>query len=304
MSSDFYNFFQAQLQNEVDFGPVMRFSLKRNDKNIKNFIFVEGSSDELFYGNTRERSLSEKCAYFYRLSQDNTLNDYKGKEAVFYSMRRLKQSDDLKKSLDRCMFIVDRDFSDTIKSRNLTLSEDDIDMLTTTYGHSMESYFLEKHNVNLLFQHLHLDYKPFYDLFCSFAKEASRYYALKAVITENYKSGEHIYYNKTYDDRDIFVFNFTGGTQDFFVGKSNMQKECKDMAAAIAGHPRLIKRANALQNKISSHPRYIRGHDAFSFLESYLKQKHQIAIGFQKNKFQTLKPVIRKYNVKLIHNEQ
>ena len=46
MNNNFKAYFQNQIDEEVDFGPVMRFSIKRNDKSISHFIFVEGSTDE------------------------------------------------------------------------------------------------------------------------------------------------------------------------------------------------------------------------------------------------------------------
>lgn len=299
MGDDFKAYFQSQIAEEVDFGPVMRFSLKRNDKNIERFIFVEGSTDEQFYGSTQVEILCDKTAYFYRkMTDDDSLPEYKGKEAVFYALKKVCRNEQLSSEIDRCLFIVDRDFSDHISSARTKLNASEYKRVLMTYGHSMESYFLEKKNVTVVLEYFNINPEHFWELFSCFAEEMSLYYALNAVITENYKA---IPYRKTYTNNDICTFDFAKGDR-FWDGYDNMLEECRLMRSRLrqTRNPALLQRAVFLETKIRANPRYIRGHDAYSFLEQYLKQLHNIDIGFSYHTFGTIKPLIGRFDVQLV----
>lgn len=298
MNDSFRNYFQSQIDEEVDFGPVMRFSIKRNDKSISHFIFVEGSTDEQFYGNTRIDTLRNRAAYFYRKVKDeDSLPEYKGKEAVFYSLKRVCQNDQLSSEIDRCVFIVDRDFSDHISSSRVKLSASEYKRVLVTLGHSMENYFLEKNNVTILLQHFGIDPIRFWNLFSDFAGAMSPYYALNAVITENYQK---IRYRKKYTNAEILSFDFSKG-ENYWDGYDAMCEECQLIRAKLRQNPAFLQRASFLESKIRSNPRYIRGHDAYSFLEEYLKQLFELQIGFSFYTFDTIKPIIASFDVELMH---
>lgn len=297
MSDSFKNYFQSQIDEEIDFGPVMRFSIKRGDKNIEHFVFVEGSTDEQFYGNTRIEVLSSNAAYFYRRMKDEeTLPEYKGKEAVFYSLKRVSENEKLSAEIDRCVFIVDRDFSDHILSAKVKLKAADYKRILVTYGHSMESYFLEPENVAKLLNKFGADPERFWELFSDFAGAISQYYALNAVITENYRT---IRYRKKYSSTDILSFDFSRG-DDFWDGYDAMLEECRLMKGKLGQNRMYLQRAAYLETRMRSNPRYIRGHDAFSFLEEYLRQLHNVEISFEYYNFGKIKPVIGKFDVQLL----
>ena len=298
MNNNFKAYFQNQIDEEVDFGPVMRFSIKRNDKSISHFIFVEGSTDEQFYGNTRIDILRDRAAYFYRRMKDeDTLPEYKGKEAVFYALKRVSQNEKLSSEIDRCLFIVDRDSSEHISSTRVRLSAAEYKRVLITAGHSMENYFLDKGNVTTLLRYFCVDPIRFWDLFSDFAGAMSPYYALNAVITENY---QRIRYRKKYSNAEVLSFDFSKG-DDYWDGFDAMQEECQLMRAKLRQNPAYLQRVSFLEARIRSNPRYIRGHDAYTFLEEYLKQLFDLDIGFGYVTFNTVKPVIASFDVQLMH---
>ena len=302
MGDDFKTYFQSQIAEEIDFGPVMRFSLKRNDKNIERFIFVEGSTDEQFYGSTQVEILCDKTAYFYRkMTDDDSLPEYKGKEAVFYALKKVCRNEQLASEIDRCLFIVDRDFSDHISSTQTKLNATEYSRILITYGHSMESYFLEKNNVTVILEYFNADVNRFWELFSCFAEEMSPYYALNAVITENYHT---VRYRKTYTNDDICTFDFKKGDR-FWDGYDAMIEECRLMRSKIrkSQNSVMLQRATFLETKIRHNPRYIRGHDAYTFLEQYLRQFHNVDISFNNHlAFKTIKPLIARFEVQLLKN--
>lgn len=296
MSGDFKAAFQNELDIEVDFGPVMRFALVREKSYIKQFVFVEGSTDKIFYESTNINMLSDNAYYFYRtLSDKLDKRDYKGKEAVFYSLKRIVDNEKLSKKLDKCKFIVDRDYTKVQRSKYTKLKPADYSRVTVTKGHSMESYFLEESNLRDILKKEGLNADDFLKLFDEFKEQMSYFYAFKSIITDNYNVGANIRFRKKYEDSELFVFDFS--KRKFWLGQDKVKEECQRMKMAISSYTYLIRQAELLQKEIISNRMMVRGHDAFSFLEQYVEQKARKQIVFPNGDKRTIKVLIGNFKV-------
>lgn len=280
MNQTFRDIFKNEIELEVDFGPIMRFSMERDKVGVKTFIFVEGSTDKVFYQNTNLENLSDHACYYYRTMSDKyDKKQYKGKEAVYYSLKRIIDSEKLRESLDRCQFIIDRDYMKVQKSKYSKLKLADYKKIKVTKGHSMESYFLNENNLNIVLENIGINKDDFLTVFDLFALEMSRFYAYKAVITDNFESGADIKYKKKYKDEELFVFDFT--RENFWLGKDKVEEECLRMKKALRQYSYLLRQADNLQKEIAKDRIYVRGHDAFTFLEQYIIQKKIKRLHFQ-----------------------
>lgn len=176
MKKNFKEAFERERNIEVDFGPVMRFSMMRSKSDISSYVFVEGSSDKEFYRKTNINTLSEKAYYFFREYSDKTIDKkYSGKESVYYSLKKILDNENLKKYIDKCTFIVDRDYSRQQNSRYVNLRNKDYSYIDFTKGHSMEDYFVEKSNLIVIMNSLGLDIENFYYFYDDFNTEMSYY---------------------------------------------------------------------------------------------------------------------------------
>ena len=279
MKNSFANEFRKELAVEVDFGPIMRFSMKRNRSDIRSFVFVEGSTDRTFYESTSITTLSDHAYYLFRTKSDRSgKDDYSGKEAVYYCLNRVLGSEQLKASIDKCRFIVDRDYDQVKRSKSVNLRPRDYSHVYVTKGHSMESFFIEKSNLEIVNDLMDLNTEEFLRLFDAYLKEMSRFCAYRAVMGGYYKSGASINYRKKYQDEEITQFDFS--REDFWIGKPKMLEECERMKRAIARYPYLQRQVDNLQRQIETDRMNLRGHDSFSFLEQYIEQKAHKKIAF------------------------
>ena len=76
-----------------------------------------------------------------------------------------------------------------------------------------------------------------------------------------------------------------------------MKEECERMKKALSVHPYLLRQAENLQKEIVLNRMMVRGHDAFSFLEQYIKQKAHKQIIFPNGDRRDLKLLIGNFNV-------
>ena len=130
---------------ENEFGPVMKFNFQRKKSRFDHFIFVEGFTDRHFYINTSDDRLSKNAYYLYREFEEGAVDDdFFGKESVLYSLRLISQDKDLSKDLDKCIFIIDRDFDYFGENDLIPESKKVENVLFKTQGHSVENYLFAK----------------------------------------------------------------------------------------------------------------------------------------------------------------
>ena len=298
MRDSFKDVFQKELDVEVDFGPIVRFNMVRTRSDIKCFVFVEGSTDKTFYENTNISDLSDHAFYLFRATSDQAdKEDYVGKEAVYYSLKRIVGNEKLNALADRCRFIVDRDYDKVKRSKRINLRPNDYARVFVTKGHSMESFFVERDNLEIVIKHVGLNIEEFLKTFDVYTKEISEFCAYRGVITEYHRSGANLSYRRKYKDEEIMLFDFS--KKDFWIGKSKMLEECARMKRAIERYSNLRYLANSLQKEIASDRMKVRGHDAFLFLEQYIEQKAHKKIAFPIGDKSERKAMIGRFRVEL-----
>ncbi len=271
--NSFADFFKTQVKNPLPVGMVMKYNTYRVDKTIKHFVFVEGSSDEVFYKNTTYKELADYSKYIFQNYEEKN----GGKESVFYAYHQLKNDKNLQSDIDRCVFIVDRDWDNSLKSKNKWVVKKDENHITVTLGHSMECYFLENDNVKVIFQELGISnlLEDFNKTYIDFINKTSNYWALKAVMQYAFNSQSTCYYKKTYDFGDIFKYDFT---KKEYIDMSKVDLEVRNMEKAISGNEDLKRYYSVWKKKILEQPRLIRGHNAFDFLYQYINTMSNLRI--------------------------
>ena len=245
----------------------MKYNALRIDKGIDRLIFVEGASDSRFYASTSIDELSKNSKYIYQSYEEGG----GGKEAVFYAYNGIKTNQDLKNDMNRCIFIVDRDWELSIMSKDGLISGKDRDRFTLTQGHSMECYFLEYENLQVIFSELGIieNLEDFKRLINDFKIKTHHYWALKGTIQYANKHSISVHYRKKNNGESIFNYNFKN--PEYFE-TDLMNEEISLMEKALKNKSDLVKYCNIWDKKILEEPRFIRGHDYYDFLTSYIEQ--------------------------------
>lgn len=215
--NSFAEVFKDKFICAIDFqepiGMVMQFNNTRTDSRIEKYIFVEGSTDELFFGNTNVEVLRSNTKYIWQINEkiNNEQNEYVGKEGVYVAYRQIISDSELKKEVSKCIFIVDRDYDLDITSKNFEMTSEDKEHFTLSYGHSMENYFVGEENVRILFANLGVDEvyaKGFWQMYLDFVVQSSKFFAFKGAITYAYNKKISFDYKRKYDNSHIFSLHF------------------------------------------------------------------------------------------------
>ncbi len=265
---------------------VQKLNYLRTNRNNKEFVFVEGSSDAEFYKHTSISILADKSVYLFA-SYNPDPDEEKGKKVLYSTYEAIRRNDVLRSELDKCVFIIDKDYEYYKNDRVYTITE----------GHSMECYFLEQENIKVMFSYFDLTEEEaikFWNLFNDFANKCYEFYALKGTVSYMYANGQRRFYKKEYDYPDIFTFKFDNDNYSFCEDKLNEEVEL--LKDAIRSNSSFMPYYQKLYADIKDDPRMIRGHDAYEFLKQYLQQKHGIII---KNNLHGLESVIRDMGVEL-----
>lgn len=275
MATSFKELFEKSLESPPNFGIVMKYNSLRVN-NYQHLIFVEGKSDERFYCRTNNKILAENTCYIYQNYEDSD----GGKEAVFFALNQIKNTPDLKSDLARCVFIVDRDWDLRIRSIHRWVTSKDENHISQTWGHSMESYFLEDSNITRIFTLLSLqEYEEdFRNKLQTFIKLTAEFWALKSTVVFANKTGVRLRYRKKYSFDEIFQFDFDS---DSFFNVERMEEESKIMKDAIKPNVDLVRYYDIWEKKVSDSPQYMRGHNAFDFLFVYVNyvSKMHVSVG-------------------------
>lgn len=280
---------------------VQRFNIYRTNEEFKEFIFVEGKSDETFYQNTSIPILRDKSKYLFADYDRNPKAEI-GKMAVCSAFEIIRKNEELRYELDRCLFIIDKDYEFYKKNTVFTITD----------GHSMECYFLNRENIDIIFSHYRLTKEEaieFWKMYEDFADKCYEFYALKGTVTYMYKENEKYKgaglvkkgYVDRYNYRQIFRFIFDEGSYSFC--EDMLNEELELLRETIKANKNFIPYYQKLYAEIKNKPSMVRGHDAFEFLKQYLRQVHGIII---EDNLHELVPVIGEFSIaldiKLIEN--
>lgn len=272
--SNFTGYFERERAVENEFGPVMKFSFQRKKYRFEHFVFVEGTTDRHFYINTSRDELSKNAYYLYREYDEDAVDDLFGKESVLYCLHHIAQDKELSKDLNKCIFIIDKDFDYYGEYIPPNLEKTGC-IVQKTLGHSMENYLFTANNPRNVLQYVHFpcDVNDFLNKFDEFAKGMSTYYAINSEITglSRPHNDRTVFYRHRYSKDEILCFDFS--KEDFWLGKRKAQEETELMLKEILNKQISTKLADRKKEIIESNRIFIRGHDAFTFMYQYIKQK-------------------------------
>ncbi len=265
-SIDFRAFFSQEMNNQPPIGMVMKYNIFRANHLIKHIIFVEGSSDKTFYSKTRYSELNSDAEYVYQNYEEGN----GGKESVFYAYYAIKKDDSLRVDINRSVFVVDKDWDTALRSENNWVKKKDEPFFTVTKGHSMECYFIDSDNIDIIFAELGISQysERFHKLLAGFLEQTKSFWALKSVMSYAHKKGIKVKYRKKYSFGEIFDFDFNDSSKVF-----NLQmllEEVSAMEESISGNQDLLRYYEIWKKRIQEDVMLIRGHDAFSFLQSFI----------------------------------
>lgn len=264
---------------EKPIGMTIRYNTRRVDKRIKHFVFVEGRDDKLFYSCTEDEKLANSAVYFYSVRSDYREGDEKivGKSSVLYCFKHIKNNKTLCNGIDKCVFIVDKDYDPSLQFTSYHLTEEDKHYIRRTEGYSFENYFILQENLQLIFGSMYLTdeaVNEFQTALKKMWKSLWSYYAAKAAITLNFYNKSVPRYSAQYKPKDIFVFD-----GDVTVDLEKKRKETQRMLDHINTIPELQETYKDLKKRLKDSPyQYMRGHDVYDYLLYYLKVKHGVLI--------------------------
>lgn len=204
---------RANIAYEKPIGMIIRYNAARVDRRNKRFVFVEGKGDKEFYISTANERLNRQAYYLYSYRSDYIDGSEKivGKASVLYCHEYMKYSSSLKSTMEKCIFIVDRDHDPDLQYTKYPIASEDKNHICRTKGYSFENYFLMEGNIQKVFKHLGLsneEYKKFWEAFEKFWNTTVNYFAAKAVITINYNNNAiRPKYAMRYKGSDIFVYD-------------------------------------------------------------------------------------------------
>lgn len=267
--------FDAFRKAEEPIAVMQRYNILRVANPSKHFIFVEGTSDKMFYQSTNDVFLSKDVEYLFSIKRDadNGNRILVGKEAVLFCYTKVKR--DFKSDMDRCAFIVDRDYDYDLRLTNIPIRTGDKSKIAITVGHSFENYFFYGDNLKKIFdicQLTDLDYISFRERLKDYLSSILEFFAANAVITESFKL-RHLRYKKKKTDEMIFSSSIieTNG-----IHHSELQEEIKHQMDFIS-RQKLTARYKYYLQQLNKNPvLYIRGHNVFNYLVAYLKDYHSI----------------------------
>lgn len=245
----------------------------------KTTCFVEGRMDELVYKNSSIDILSREVQYNAGNNKKTITNkEEEGKEAVIGTYLSIRKNETLKKDLKSCVFIVDYDFEGVTSSKHQLTKNEKTGISVTPY-HSVESFFVEKNNLNAIFEKLGLKQDDAETAYCELEKltgKTSDFFALRGAITSQINVNKvegriNIRYKAKHSNEEIFnIENIS------FFNEEYLSEEIQAMKKEVFRIPDAKKKYDEIKKRVGGGPPYIRGHTAYDFLYSYLKEMHDI----------------------------
>ena len=271
---------RANIAYEKPIGMIIRYNAARVDRRNKRFVFVEGKGDKEFYISTANERLNRQAYYLYSYRSDYIDGSEKivGKASVLYCHEYMKYSSSLKSTMEKCIFIVDRDHDPDLQYTKYPIASEDKNHICRTKGYSFENYFLMEGNIQKVVKHLGLsneEYKKFWEAFEKFWNTTVNYFAAKAVITINYNNNAiRPKYAMRYKGSDIFVYDTE---KNIDVIHEKKREEFQRMSEYMEKFPSLLNAYKIIRKRIRNKPEiYMRGHDAYDYLKYYLKKEKGI----------------------------
>ncbi len=293
--AEFRNAFESAISTPPDIGSIIKYNAVRNS-GYEHIIFVEGNGDKLFYSHSMVNQFTDNAYYIFASATDQL----KGKDSVMKSFDEIYNNSTLSSDLDKCIFLVDRDWDNRIDGNHFRLQSRYVDYFTVTYGHSMENYFLEEENLRALFEIFGnvSDLDSFVNEYYIFAKETSKYWGLKSAKIYADKHGIPARYSQIYAWDDIFDFTYSDGHIDY--RRDYFETEMSNLENTLKNNAALLEYAEKKTILIANNPRMVRGHQAFDYLSCYFNGRYGVELVISNRpEFRRIFDAVKKFQVKV-----
>lgn len=153
-----YNNFKDSFLNNRTYPPISSViidtNIIRNYEDLDYICYVEGPTDEDFYGNIQNLSISNKKIKFITgLTKNDEIKEYRvGKESVIKKYYEINSYVNFKYLLKKSIFIIDSDnyglLSEYYDEKYLNKK-----VFNITNGYAFENYFFSKRNIRKIFEY-------------------------------------------------------------------------------------------------------------------------------------------------------
>ena len=254
------------------------------NRNYRLFCIVEGKTDIAFYSNLKDIDLNSDTFYIYSKQNKNDA----GKDAVISSYNKIKNNKNFNRYMNKYVFIVDHDYAGLMSSK-YDIEEETNNKFSITKPYSFENYFLTPENIKKIFYFLNIsnDYQNFINLYNQFGEEIKDFTRLKSsTIIVGQKQSEYYdknckIYSKKYSYEEIFDFKFEQNELKY--NRELLDEEIAELRNYIDETPSVKKIYDNYSYNLVKNNDFIRGHNAFAFLRSYLYQIHNIKLNVGNN---------------------
>jgi hypothetical protein len=247
------------------------------------YIIVEGILDRQFYSkHFREGVLSDPDNY--RFMDGNTASGEKpvydvGKAAVLRAYNLVKKNKVANVTLDNSVFIVDRDYycgEDDLDGNlfsKMEISQEMMRGINMTPVHSIESFFLIKENLQIVFTTLEReDFERFFEQLLVFAKITVDYFFM---ISLAYVIGSQTgdIYQRSYNEMDEFGFSMAAN-RTIKYNEKLIGYEKDNLRHYLLEHDINKTKLSRMKNHFSDAPENVQGHMGMHFLTTYLRNTY------------------------------
>ena len=264
------NIFQDAISCQEPSGLVMEFNVYRTDPRFRYFAFVEAADDAKFYSNSNVDRLKNSYCKFISAGQ-NVSDLYKGKKAVLDALKRISEDKVLSPEVKKCMFIVDRDYDDSLKHTGVKLSAEQRHNIKITQGYSFENYYFQKQNIDTIFSYLKYSedkQQKILGEMQSFFLQYTDYFAAKGIVSMNYEFTRNSL-PVIPEHEQIFKYDFKNGV---LVDEKKYKKAKNILLSYLQKNTLLWKEYGKLRARLAADPLcYLRGHDVYNYFYNYLQ---------------------------------
>lgn len=266
------NIFQDAINCQEPSGLVMEFNVYRTDPRFHYFAFVEAKDDAKFYSNSNVDRLKKSYCKFISAGQKES-DSYKGKKAVLDALKKISEDKVLSPEIKKCMFIVDRDYDDSLKHTGIKLSAEQRRNIRITQGYSFENYYFQQQNIETIFSYLRYpeDKKQkVLEEMQSFFLRYIDYFAAKGVVSMNFELVRNSL-PMIPEHEQIFTYDFRNGV---LVDEKKYKKAINVLLPFLQKNTVLWKEYSKLRARLVTDPLcYLRGHDVYNYFYNYLQYK-------------------------------
>ena len=278
--------FKQKFANEIRYDaevPLAEVPFKVNmcRNYYSKICIVEGITDIVFYSNINREEF--KGTKFISAGKIISRDDVAGKQYVLNAYVLLKNDKNLTKTMNKYIFIVDKDYDgvEYYRPANETqyynFKSENMRNITLTSGYAFENYFLEENNLIKIFKYFNMEEErsKFNDVYINFLSEVQEFFSWFATVVFAIRKGYHIHLDKNIKCEDIFMFDFSN---ECIYNKALLEEATEIRKKAVfdcKNNSELKQQQKIFLQKIVNN-NYIQGHTIYNLLNSFMKYYYKI----------------------------